>query len=282
MSEKRVLITGSSGQLGRALQALDRPDWIVQPTTSGELDIRDWRTVRDRFAALSPHLVIHAAAATNVDQCERQPEMAYETNALGTRHVAQASALAGAALVYISTNYVFEGQKSGPYHEFDQPNPISVYGASKLAGEKEALNATSRCHVVRTASVYSEHGHNFVRTMRGLMDRLDRVTVVNDQYSNPTYAADLALAVAEIADRAPFGVYHATNEGTASWHEWAVEIADRIGATTKIAPIPASEFQRDAEPPANGALVSLSLSGLGITLPAWRDGLKRCLERWPE
>lgn len=282
MSKQRVLITGASGQLGQALQALDRPAWVVQPTTSADLDIRDWQAVRDHFTALSPHLVIHAAAATNVDLCEREPAMAFETNALGTRHVAQASALVGAHLVYISTNYVFDGKKSGPYHEFDRPNPISVYGASKLAGEAEALNATPRCHVVRTASVYSEQGHNFVRTMRGLMERLDRITVVDDQYSNPTYAADLARAVAEIADRAPFGVYHATNEGAASWHEWAVEIADRTGATTEVAPIPASEFQRDAEPPENGALVSLSLSGLGIALPLWRDGLKRCLERWPE
>lgn len=282
MSQRRVLITGASGQLGWALQELDRPGWIVQPTTRTDLDIRDWRAVRDRFTSLSPQLVIHTAAATNVDQCEREPEVAFETNTLGTRNVAQASALVGADLVYISTNYVFDGRKSKPYHEYDRPNPISVYGASKLAGETEALNATRRCHVVRTASVYSEHGRNFVRTMRELMERLDRITVVNDQYSNPTYAADLALAVAEIAERAPFGVYHATNEGTASWHDWAVEIADAIGATTEVAPIPAAEFRRDAEPPENGALVSLSLARLGIALPSWRDGLKRCLDRWPE
>jgi len=282
LSQQRVLITGASGQLGQALQGLNRPGWVMQPTTSTDLDIRDWQAVRERFSALSPQLVIHAAAATNVDRCEREPEWAFEVNALGTRHVAQGSALVDAQLVYISTNYVFNGGKSGPYHEFDQPNPISVYGASKLAGEVEALNATSKCHVVRTASVYAEHGNNFVRTMRGLMDRLDRITVVDDQDSNPTYATDLAVAVAEIAARAPFGVYHATNEGTASWHEWAVEIADRIGATTEVVPIPASEFERNAEPPANGTLVSLPLARLGITLPPWRDGLKRCLERWPE
>ena len=281
MARKRVAITGSAGQLGQALQMLGRSDWDLQPTTSTELDIRDWPAVRDRIASLAPQLVIHAAAATNVDRCEREPDWAFETNALGTRNVAQASSLVDADLVYVSTNYVFDGTKDQPYHEFDRPNPISVYGASKLAGERESLMANPRSFVVRTSSVYAEHGNNFVRTMRGLMDRLDRITVVDDQYSNPTFASDLANAIAEITDRAPYGIYHVTNQGTASWYRWAREIADLTGASTKVDPIPASDYQRDATPPANGALVSLSLGRLGITLPDWRDALKRCLAQWP-
>ncbi len=281
MGQRRVLITGAGGQLGRALQRLNRPDWNVAPLTHSDLDVRDWQAVCERFHTLSPDLVIHAAAATNVDQCEREPDAAFESNAVATRNVAQASALVGADVVYVSTNYVFDGRKPTPYHEFDRPNPISVYGASKLAGELEALRATPRCYVVRTSSVYAEQGRNFVRTMIGLMDQHDRITVVNDQQSNPTYASDLAAAIAQITERAPFGIYHATNEGIASWHDWAVEIAKRTGATTEVARIPAAEFRRDAEPPANGALVSLSLLKLGIELPNWRDGLERCLNQWP-
>lgn len=281
MSQQRVLITGASGQLGQALQLLDRSDWEIEPLSSADLDVRDWPAVRAQFEALSPELVIHTAAATNVDRCEREPEWAFAVNALGTRNVAQASALVNAIVVYVSTNYVFDGRQPRPYHEFDRPNPISVYGASKLAGEAETLHATPRSYIIRTASVFSERGHNFVRTMRGLMERLDRITVVNDQFSNPTYAADLALAIARITEGAPFGIYHATNEGMASWHDWAIEIAKHTGSSTEVAPIPADEFQRDAEPPANGSMVSLVLPALGITLPTWRDGLKRCLDRWP-
>lgn len=282
MSQRRVVVTGVTGQLGSALLNLQVVGWDIVGTSSADLDIRHWPSVRDRFQSLNPDLVIHAAAATNVDRCERDPDWAFQANAVGTRHIARASAEVGSDLVYVSTNYVFDGTKPTPYHEFDPPHPINVYGASKLAGEHEARRATSRCHIVRTASVFSEGGHNFVRTMRGLMDRLDRITVVNDQVSNPTYAADLAIAIAQIVKSAPYGAYHATNAGIASWHEWATEIARLIGSTTKIAPIPATDFRRDATPPANGALESLTLPDLGIILPSWHDGLKRCLDRWQE
>src|SRR5690606_24840503 len=122
---------------------------------SRSCDVRDWPAVRDWISSTRPDIVIHAAAATNVDACERDPDLAFSVNALGTRNVARAAAAAGAALVYISTNYVFDGQRPAPYHEFDVPAPISVYGASKLAGEHEALNATNRCYVLRTAMVYA-------------------------------------------------------------------------------------------------------------------------------
>ena len=237
----------------------------------------DWTVVRDRISAFGPDLVIHAAAATDVDGCEREPEMAFLANALATRHVAQASAACDAQLLYVSTNFVFDGSKTSPYHEFDDPAPISVYGASKLAGEAEARATSARCHIVRTAMVFAPQGRNFVVTMQRLMGERDRLTVVDDQYGNPTYAPDLAEAIVKIVDTAPFGTYHVTNSGSASWYEWAREIASVTGASTTIDPIPAAEYQRDATPPANGVLESLALPRLGIVLPDWRDALRRCL-----
>ena len=281
MRKQTVLLTGANGQLGKAMQATSPDRWDIVPFTSSDLDIRDWRAVRDAYARVKPDLVVHAAAATNVDRCEREPDWAYSVNALGTRHIAKAAALVGAALVYVSTNYVFNGNKSSPYHEFDLTDPISVYGASKLAGEFEAVRASNRYWIARTASVYAEHGTNFVATMRRLMEELPRITVVDDQYSNPTYAADLASAIVQIVEHAPFGTYHVTNAGTASWHEWASEIQRLTGAQCDVAPIPASEYTRDAQPPANGTMISLALDGYGIEIPDWRDALQRCVDRWP-
>lgn len=277
MTRPRVAITGASGQLGRSLLGQYDSEWNITGVDSRRCDVRDWAAVRDWVASVRPDVVIHAAAATNVDGCEREPRQAYAINALGTRNVAQAAARAGADLVYVSTNYVFDGQKDEPYHEFDVTAPISVYGASKLAGEREATAATERVYVVRTAMVFAKEGANFVSTMRRLMSEGKGIRVVNDQFGNPTYAPDLAAAIGKILERAPFGIYHVTNQGIASWHDWATAIAEIEGFDSEIEAIPASEYQRDAQPPANGALESMSLPALSIELPDWRDALQRCL-----
>lgn len=282
MHKRRVLITGAGGQLGRALQLAVADTWELFPYSSADLDIRDWKRVRDTLATVAPDLVIHAAAATNVDRCEREPAWAFTANSLGTRHVAQAAAGVGADLVYVSTNYVFNGEKETSYHEFDAVGPISVYGESKLAGEDESLCATPNCYVVRTASVYAETGANFVATMLRLMKEHDRITVVDDQFSNPTYAGDLAAGIVSIVQDAPFGTYHVTNSGSASWHEWAVAIRDVARLECEVQPIPAADYSRDATPPTNGCMESLALADLGINLPDWRDALESCLSRWPE
>jgi len=278
-ARRRVAITGTTGQLGRALVAANSGSWDILAVNRSDTDLSDWRTVRDRIAGFAPDLVIHAAAATDVDGCERDPAMAYLGNALATRHVARAAAACDAHLVYISTNFVFDGSKSNPYHEFDVPNPINTYGASKLAGEVEAREVTNHCFVIRTAMVFAPEGRNFVLTMQRLMTERDRLTVVNDQFGNPTYAPDLAGAIVALIDRAPFGTYHVTNAGSTSWHSWACEIAAITAATSVIEPIPASSYPRDATPPANGVLESLALPQLGIELPDWRDALRRCLSR---
>jgi dTDP-4-dehydrorhamnose reductase len=279
-TRRRVAITGASGKLGRALTTCCGDRWDIDAWHSAHVDLRDWRAVRDRLARFAPDLVVHAGAATDVDRCEREPHWAYAVNALGTQYVARAAELVQAELAYVSTNYVFDGGQAAPYHEFDAPRPISVYGASKLAGEREACAATSRCFVVRTAWLYAEDGRNFVNTMRRLMATQPSLRVVADQVGNPTYATDLAETIIQLVERGPYGTYHAVNAGVTSWHGWAVELARLDGhSSDTIEPIPASDYQRAAAPPPNGALVSLALPGLGIELPDWRDALRRCLQR---
>ncbi|HQX61898.1 MAG TPA: dTDP-4-dehydrorhamnose reductase [Thermomicrobiales bacterium] len=276
MKKDRVAVTGSTGQLGESIVRLWADRWDVVPLGGQSLDLASWPAVRDAIAAIQPRIVVHAAAATDVDRCEVEPDWAYRVNAIGTRHVARAATACGASLAYISTNYVFDGRKPDSYHEFDSTGPISVYGASKLAGEIEA-RATAECYVVRTAWLYGRTGRNFVSTMRRLMAERDYLTVVEDQRGNPTFVDDLALAIEAIVTRGPGGTYHAVNAGVASWHEWAVAIAGLVGAGTEIRPIPGADYRRAATPPTNGALASLALPPLGVTLPDWRDALQRCL-----
>lgn len=273
----KVAITGSRGQLGRALSDVLSPDNVIIPIARPDVDICNWFSVRDAIARSRPHVVIHTAAATDVDGCERDPDMAFAVNAHGTRNVAQAAAAVGSSLVYVSTNYVFDGSKVGPYHEWDAPSPLSVYGTSKLAGELEARIATPQSFIVRTAMLYDRSGHNFVRTMLRLMRERDTLRVVSDQWGNPTYAADLAVAIKALIDKGPFGTYHLVNRGIASWHDWATEIRSMTNAECTLIPIPAAEYQRAARPPANGAMQSISADSMGIELPDWRDALYRCL-----
>jgi dTDP-4-dehydrorhamnose reductase len=277
LRSRRVIVTGGSGQLGSAIQRLMSEYWTLDCWSSGQVDVRQWRAIRDRVVGFQPDLVIHAAAMTDVDRCEREPDVAFAVNGLGTRHVAQAAAAAGAEFLYVSTNYVFDGEKSGPYHEFDTPGPISAYGASKLAGEDETRTATSRHWIARTAWLYSSTGKNFMRTMRCLMAERSELQVVSDQFGNPTLADDLAAMLAAIVGKAPYGTYHTVNSGSASWHDWATAIAEMTGATTQLQQIPGADYRRDATPPRNGAMISLALPALGIEQPDWRDALARCL-----
>jgi len=276
MARTKVAITGSTGQLGESMLRLWGERWDVIPLGGQSLDLTSWSAVRNAIAQVQPRIVVHAGAATNVDRCETEPDWAFQINALGTRNVAQAAASVGARLVAVSTNYVFEGTKDAPYHEFDATGPISVYGASKLAGEREALAVTDSV-VVRTAWLYGRTGRNFVATMRRLMSERDTLTVVDDQFGNPTFTDDLATAIEAIMVNAPSGIYHAVNCGTASWFDWAKEIAELTSATTDVRAIPGSEYRREATPPTNGALTSLALPTLGIALPDWRDALRRCI-----
>lgn len=275
----RILVTGGTGQLGRALRRLAPDEHHVAAPGSGELDVTDPIAVRERIESTAPDLVVHAAAMTDVDRCEREPDLAFRVNALGTQHVASSAAAAGAALFYVSTNYVFDGTATEPYHEFARPAPISVYGASKLAGEDVVRALVPRHAIVRTAMVYDETGRNFVNTMLRLAETRDALSVVADQHGNPTYAADLALGIYQLVTAGAVGTYHLVNRGSASWYDWAAEVFRLARHTVALEPISGSDWTRDARPPANGALASLAAPALGIELPPWQDGLRRCLDR---
>ncbi|MFN3335885.1 MAG: dTDP-4-dehydrorhamnose reductase [Thermomicrobium sp.] len=273
----RVLVTGGHGQLGRALLRTAPAGMDVVALGSSECDVTDPATVRAIVAQIEPELIVHCAAWTDVDGCERQPERAWRVNALGAQHVATACAEAGAVLVYISTNYVFDGERDEPYHEFDRPNPLSVYGASKLAGEEVVRALCPRHAIVRTAMLYDAHSRNFVTTVLRLAREQPRLRMVADQYGNPTFVDDLARALWQLVAQPAYGTFHLVNQGAASWYEWAVAVITLLDLAVPVDPIPASEFRRAARPPRNGVLTSLAAPALGIMMPDWRDALARCL-----
>lgn len=272
----RVLITGGTGQLGRALQQSARDVECLAPGQR-QLDVSNFGAIWELVKRFEPDLIIHAGAMTDVDGCEREPDAAWRINALGTQNVAAVAGDYGAALVYISTNFVFDGESAEPYHEFCLPNPISVYGASKLAGESAVRALCPRHYIVRTAMVYDETGRNFVNTMLRLAAERPSLRVVDDQLGNPTYASDLAEGIWQLAGRPSYGTYHLTNSGIASWYDWAVETFRLSGSTVAVEPIPAAKYPRAATPPRNGTLANTAAAALDITLPAWQEALARCL-----
>lgn len=276
----RIAVTGSQGQLGRALQR-SLVQYNLLPLSRAELEITDLTATLAVIEGFRPDIVVHAAAATNVDGCETTPEEAYRVNALGTRNLAVAAARVGAALVYVSTNYVFDGLAAAPYHEYAPTNPISVYGASKLAGEGYARDLSAgRYYIVRTTWVYAEQGRNLVRTILRLANERPRLQFVNDQFGQPTYATDLAQAIATLIQQPAYGVYHLTNAGGCSPYELAQSVLQLTGRTAvALEAIPAAAFPRPARPPANGLLHNWAGQAMGVTLRPWEMALADCLRQ---
>lgn len=245
----RILVTGGTGQVGRALQRLAPPGYSIVAPGSDRCDVTDFDAFIRLVADEQPDVIVHAGAMTDVDGCERDPERAFRINATGTQHVAAAAQQFGAALVYLSTNYVFDGEAAEPYHEFAERRPINVYGRSKLAGEEAVRAIAPRHYIVRTAMVYDETGRNFVNTMLRAAAERPSLTVVADQRGNPTYAGDLAAGIYRLIEQPAYGTYHLVNEGSASWYEWATEIFRLAEIETRVEPIPAAEWHRAARPP---------------------------------
>ncbi len=280
----RILITGGGGQLGRALAAAYASAAEVRAPGRAELDIADPARVRATVAGFRPDLILNAGALTDVDGCETRHWDAFRANAFGPRVLALAAAEHGTPLVHISTNFVFDGVKppGETYHEWDPPAPLSVYGRSKLAGEEEVRRHAPRHVIVRTALVYAPEGRNFVRTMLRLAGQDAPVRGVADQWGQPTYAADLAVGIKALAATGVCGTYHLTNEGACTYREWAEAIFQLAGRAIAVEPIPAAAFRRAAAIPANGVLTNWAAAALGVTLPDWRDGLRRCLAEMGE
>ncbi len=271
----RVLVTGASGQLGLELsEVLPGRGHDAIGLSRAELDIADPEAVEELVRLYSPDLVVNAAAYTNVDNCETEPDLAYAVNALGPRNLAQTCERLGCELLHVSTNYVFDGEGGRPYEPFDPPRPISAYGRTKLAGEELVGRLTNRWYVVRSAAVYGR-GHNFVRTMLRLGAERDVLKVKDDEYVSPTYARDLAVGIAWIAESGRYGLYHLTNAGSCSWYEFTREIFRLAGIEADVIPIPGSEYPMPAARPANGVLSPVG----SFELRRWEEALTDYLGR---
>jgi dTDP-4-dehydrorhamnose reductase len=272
----RLLVTGSRGQLGRALQhAAPAHGHEFFGYDLPELDITDPSAVQAAVASVHPEAVINCAAFTAVDDAERQEAAALAVNGTAVTNVARAAEAAGAVLVQLSTDYVFDGRAEQPYRESDAPKPTSVYGRSKLAGER-AAELARRHLIVRTAWLFGEGG-NFVASIRRQLDAGTKtLRVVNDQRGCPTYTVDLAEALLRLLETGTMGVIHAVNAGSATWFEFAQEILRLLGSDAEVVPISTAEAARPAPRPACSVLDTSELRRiLGSDLPPWQDALTR-------
>jgi dTDP-4-dehydrorhamnose reductase len=266
----RILITGAGGQLGRALQTrFAEHDPIA--LSHSQLDTSDRAAVL-AYAGQRLDLIIHAAAMTDVDGCERDPEAAYHANAQGTQNVALLAQRCDAAMVYISTDYVYDGRKGAPYWEWDATNPLSVYGTSKLAGEWFVQTLLRRFYIARTAWVYGPDGNNFPKKILALSERHPKLSVVTTESGHPTYAPHLADALHRLVQSEAYGMYHMVNEGCVSRYELARAVLAVAGKQDY--PVePTEAFPRAATPPAHVELSTFMARHVGAGLPHWSVGL---------
>jgi dTDP-4-dehydrorhamnose reductase len=269
----RIVITGHRGQLGRALQEVLAGEALFGLDLP-EHDITDPASALDTVVRLQPDLVIHAAAMTNVDSCERDPDMAFRVNTLGTHNLALACGRCGATMVHISTNDVFDGKLGRPYYEWDSPSPQSVYARSKAAAEFYVRTLLHRFYIVRTAWLYARGGSNFVTKIIAAADKHGALRVVTDEVSAPTYAPDLAHAIARLTQTEHYGIFHFTNSGLCSRYDWARKILELAGrGHVPIEPITTDQWSRAATPPLYAPLVNFTGAALGITLRPWEEAL---------
>jgi len=269
--EGPIVITGAGGQLGRAL-ARALSDLSPLPWTRAEADVTD-PEIRARLREVRPRAIIHAAAYTDVDGCETDPARAGEVNAKGTRNVALGAVAAEAHCIYVSTDYVFDGLKGAPYTEADAPNPLNVYGRSKLAGEAHVRALCPRHTILRTAWLYGPGGRTFVHAVADRARREDRFEVVADQVGSPTFTEDLAGVIRRVLEEQIFGLFHAAGEGWCSRYDLAVAIAAAIRPGVEVVPATTLRGARPARRPPNAALATEALRQAGIRLRPWRDAL---------
>lgn len=251
---KKILVTGCSGQLGRAIQREYENDGAkLLCTDVAELDITDSAQVMEYMRLQRPDVILNCAAYTAVDDCERAWDLAYRINAIGPRNLAIAARETGAKLVHISTDYVFDGEGTSPYTEFDAVNPVSAYGKTKLAGERFVAQFAERFFIIRTAWLYGE-GKNFVRTMLRLAETHDAVSVVKDQLGTPTSAAEVARLMHRLEPTENYGLFHGTCEGSCSWADFASEIFRLAGTSTKVNYVTTEEYGSPTKRPAYSVL----------------------------
>lgn len=273
----RILVTGANGQLGRELtKQLQGTDFLA--VDLGEMDITDQVGTLKVVMSYQPDAVIHGAAYTNVDQAETDRQAAYRVNGIGTQNVAAACLACGAKMAYVSTDYVFDGTLGRAYTEFDQPNPQSVYGKTKLAGEVLAKHILNRLFIVRTSWLYGD-GNNFVRTMLRLGAEKSELKVVNDQHGCPTSTVDLANAILQLIETEHYGIFHAANTGVTTWFDFAKKIFElSSNDRVRVLPQTTAELKRPAPRPAYSPLENLMLGlTIGNVMRPWEEALREYL-----
>lgn len=277
---RKIIITGCNGQLGRALNKIleNNIEYEVINTDVQELDITSIKDVMKFVKSVQPYAIINCAAHTAVDRCETEVDLAYKINAIGPRNLAIAANETGAKLMHISTDYVFPGDASEPYTEFDTPNPKSMYGKTKLEGEKFVKELTNKYFIIRTAWLYGE-GKNFVRTMLALSEKNSEVNVVCDQVGSPTSAIELAKAVLYLLPSENYGTFHGTCEGVCSWAEFTSEIFRLTRKSTKVNYITTEEYQEmfpaSAKRPAYSVLDNYMFSlTTDYRFADWKDAIR--------
>ena len=289
----KIMITGCNGQLGNELQSIlkslkseigDIPGEYKNAEVSAvdvdTLDITDYLSVKEFVLNEKPDIIFNCAAMTNVDGCETMLETAYKVNAAGVRNLAMAAKLANAKFVHISTDYVFAGNGTKPYKEWDMIDPQSVYGASKALGEKYALAFNDKTFIVRTSWLYGYIGKNFVKTVRRVLREKGSITVVNDQRGNPTNANDLAHHLLLLGVTEEYGIYHCTGEGECSWYEFAGEIAKLSGFEGKVMPCTSEEYKSPTKRPEYSSLENLALKcSVGNYMRDWKTALNEYISK---
>ena len=279
MKKLRVLVTGHRGMLGTDLMTALSSRFDPVGLDLPELNITHRDNTIDAITRFKPHLVIHTAAFTDVDGCERFPDKAFAVNALGTGYVAEACLKMKIPLVYISTDFVFDGKKGTPYLEFDPSNPIQTYGRSKLAGEFYVSHLLNRFYIVRTAWLYGIHGKNFPLSILDQARQGKELKVVDDQIGSPTLTNDLCASIIKIVKIGGYGLYHAVNQGTVSRYDFARAILKFAGKENRVKPISSTKIKQMAKRPAFSALENFVMeNSLGFIMPDWQDALKRYLK----
>lgn len=276
----KVLVTGVKGQLGYDVMAeLAKRNIEAIGVDIDEMDITDKISVEKVIGEAAPDVVVHCAAYTAVDAAEDNEALCRRVNAGGTRNIAEVCKKLDCKMVYISTDYVFDGQGTRPWEPDDERHPLNVYGQTKYEGELAVQENLSKYFIVRIAWVFGKNGKNFVKTMLKLAETHDKLTVVNDQFGSPTYTYDLARLLVDMIQTDKYGIYHATNEGICTWYEFACEIFRQVGVKIEVTPVPASEYPAKAKRPENSRLDKSKLTENGFErLPSWQDALRRYIK----
>lgn len=275
--EMKIVVTGAGGMLGRALTpCLEKRGHEVIAVPKEDLDVTNYTEVVSNLQKTKPDLVIHSAAYTKVDQAESEPGLAYFINGYGTENLAVAAGDLNIPVLYVSSDYVFDGEQKQPYTTWDKTRPLSIYGKSKLAGEEAIQRHLNRFYIVRTSWLYGPHGSNFVDTISRMAGERKQLRVVSDQVGTPTCTLTLAEVIADLIVTNRWGVYHATDEGVTNWWEFAVEIVK--GKDVEVVPIETKDFPRPATRPKYSVLDKTTLiSTIGRELTPWQEALQRYL-----